>query len=43
MRNSGILSATRDGIQIYYSIAAPGVLDILKLANTSVGLKKMNA
>jgi DNA-binding transcriptional ArsR family regulator len=43
MRNSGILSATRDGIQIYYSIASPEVLGILKLANSSVGSKKVIA
>jgi DNA-binding transcriptional ArsR family regulator len=40
MRNSGILSAKRDGIQIYYAIATPGVLEILKLANSSAGSKK---
>ena len=40
MRNSGILSATRDGIQIYYAIASPNVLEILKLVNASIGIKK---
>lgn len=40
MRNSGILAATRDGIQVYYAIATPGVLDILKLANSYVASKK---
>ncbi|MBK7964461.1 MAG: winged helix-turn-helix transcriptional regulator [Bacteroidetes bacterium] len=40
MRTSGVLEATRDGINIYYSIAAPNVLEILKLVNASIGIKK---
>ncbi|MFN0187597.1 MAG: ArsR/SmtB family transcription factor [Bacteroidia bacterium] len=33
MRTSGILAATRDGINIYYSIASPKVIEILKLSS----------
>ncbi|MBK7682898.1 MAG: helix-turn-helix transcriptional regulator [Bacteroidia bacterium] len=40
MRTSGILEATRDGINIYYSIAAPHVLEILKLSVGTNGVKK---
>jgi len=32
MRNSGILATSREGIHIYYSIAALQVLDIIRLA-----------
>lgn len=40
MRTSGILQATREGVNIYYSIAAPHVLEILKLTAGTNGIKK---
>ena len=39
-RTSGVLEATREGINIYYSIAAPNVLEILKFVNASIVIKK---
>ncbi|MBL7924026.1 MAG: winged helix-turn-helix transcriptional regulator [Bacteroidia bacterium] len=36
MRRKGVLEATRDGINIYYSIKAPVVLDIISKASVKL-------